>query len=106
VISNESCLVNISTLLASPYNVDGGDSIYAKVSAVNFYGETAQSTEGNGAYYTRVPDAPLSLAENISVRTSTTDGLTWTDGLNSGGVPIIGYRINMRVNGESEFSII
>lgn len=28
------------TLLASPFNIDGGDSIWAKVVAVNFYGET------------------------------------------------------------------
>jgi hypothetical protein len=49
-------LINISTLLAAPYNVDGGDSIWAKVEAENVYGTTEQSAEGNGAYYTRVPD--------------------------------------------------
>jgi hypothetical protein len=73
--------------------------VYAKVVAVNTYGETAQSTEGNGAYYTRVPDSPINLAEDISQRTSTTDGLTWDDGTNNGGVAIIDYRINMRVQG-------
>lgn len=56
VISNEYCLINISTLLASPFNVDGGDSIWAKVEAENLYGVTTQSAEGNGAYYTRVAD--------------------------------------------------
>lgn len=40
VITNEYCHINISTLIAAPYNVDGGDSIYAKVVAVNLYGET------------------------------------------------------------------
>lgn len=40
VIANEYCYVSIPTLLATPYGVDGGDSIFAKVSAVNFYGET------------------------------------------------------------------
>lgn len=82
--------------MIASYNLDGGDSVFAKVIAVNTYGETAYSTEGNGAYYTRVPDIPLSLTEDNSVRTSTTNGLTWSDGTNNGGVPIIDYRINMR----------
>lgn len=94
VISTSSCLINISTLLASPYNVDGADYIYAKVLAANVYGESDQSVEGNGAYYTRVPDAPVNVQEDISVRTYTDDGLTWQDGVNNGGVPIIDYRVN------------
>jgi hypothetical protein len=40
VISNRYCHIEISTLIAS-YNLDGGDSVYAKVVAVNFYGESA-----------------------------------------------------------------
>lgn len=104
VISNRYCHIQINTLIAS-YNLDGGDSVFAKVIAVNFYGETAHSTEGNGAYYIRVPDVPLNLAEDNSVRTSTTNGLIWADGTNNGGVPIIDYRINMRQQGGS-YSII
>lgn len=104
MIANEYCHINISTLIAS-FNLDGGDSVYAKVVAVNVYGETAQSVEGNGAYYTRVPDIPISLAEDISQRTSTTDGLTWSDGVNNGGVSIIDYRINMREQSGS-YSVI
>lgn len=41
VIANQYCYVQISTLIAEPYNFDGGDSIYAKVSAVNQYGESS-----------------------------------------------------------------
>lgn len=41
VIANKECSITISTLLAAPYNMDGGDSVYAKVSAVNFYGESS-----------------------------------------------------------------
>jgi hypothetical protein len=63
VISNRYCHIDISTLIAS-FNLDGGDSVYAKVVAVNTYGETAQSSEGNGAYYSRVPDSPINLAED------------------------------------------
>jgi hypothetical protein len=94
VISNQYCHIDISTLIAS-FNLDGGDSVYAKVVAVNSYGETDQSVAGNGAMHTRIPDAPI-LSEDITHRTSTTDGLSWVDGANNGGVPIIDYRINMR----------
>jgi hypothetical protein len=52
--------------------------------------------EGNGAYYERVPDSPINLLEDITQRTSTTDGLTWDDGANNGGVAIIDYRISKR----------
>lgn len=105
VISNSECLINISTLLAAPYGVDGGDHISAKVSASNVYGESDRSAEGNGAYYTRVPDIPINLAEDISVRTYTTDGLTWEDGVNSGGVPIIDYRVNIRELGAPTYTV-
>lgn len=77
VISNKYCHVTIATLIASPYLLDGGDSISAKVIAVNQYGESDYSIEGNGAYYTEIPNAPINLAEDISVRTTSTNGLTW-----------------------------
>jgi hypothetical protein len=49
----------------------------------------------------RVPDIPINLSEDISQRTSTTDGLTWDDGANNGGVAIIDYRINIKEQGGS-----
>jgi hypothetical protein len=52
------------------------------VQAFNDYGESLISSTGNGAYYIRVPDIPVSLAEDITQRTATTDGLTWSNGLN------------------------
>jgi hypothetical protein len=39
VISNKYCHINISTLISS-FNLDGGDSVYAKVVAVNLYGDS------------------------------------------------------------------
>jgi len=69
------------------------------VSASNFYGESVLSTAGNNAYYTTEPDAPINLAEDVSKRTSTKVGLTWEDASNTGGMPIIDYRIKQRVAG-------
>lgn len=40
VISNMYCYIDITTLLGSPFNIDGGDSIWAKVVATNVYGDT------------------------------------------------------------------
>lgn len=84
---------------SDPYNIDGGDHIYAKVSAVNVYGESDLSVEGNGAYYTRVPDQPVNVVEDRTAKTSTTVNLVWADGVNNGGVEIIDYRINMGLGG-------
>jgi hypothetical protein len=39
------------------------------------------------------------LAEDISARSSSTDGLTWSDGANNGGLIIDDYRISMREQG-------
>lgn len=60
VIDDAACFIDISTLLAN-YNLDGGDSIYAKVTAANIYGESVQSESGNGAYYIRVPDQVINV---------------------------------------------
>lgn len=88
ILLNKFCYIDLTTLLAIPYNVDGGDSVYAKVSAVNFYGESALSVEGNGAYYTREPDSPIQVLEDVTGKTSTTINLVWQDGSNNGGEPI------------------
>jgi hypothetical protein len=104
VLSNNYCEINIATVLAAPYNVDGGDHIWAKVSAANVYGESAQSSAGNDAMYTRVPDSPISLAEDSLQRTATTIGITWADGSNNGGVAITNYKIEYRAQGGSTFT--
>lgn len=36
------------------------------------------------------------------MRTSTTDGLTWSDGFNNGGVVILDYRIKRRESGTAD----
>lgn len=80
--------------------------MYAKVIAVNAYGETVESTEGNGATYTRVPDSPINLTEDNSVRTSTENGLTWNPGAHNGGLTVQDYRINQKEQGASSYSVI
>jgi hypothetical protein len=45
------------------------------------------------------------VSEDISQRTSTTDGLTWADGVNNGGVAILDYRVNIKEEGGNYITI-
>jgi hypothetical protein len=49
ILDTLSCEVDLSTLTSEPYNLVSGDEVYAKVSAINFYGESDQSVAGTGA---------------------------------------------------------
>jgi len=48
--------------------------------AFNSYGNSLNSTLGNGAVIVTVPDAPVSLAENVATRGPTQIGITWQQG--------------------------
>jgi len=72
------CTVPVTVLRAAPFNLPWGSSVYAKVVAKNIYGNSLESLNGNGAIITTTPDAPINLAEDYSVRTKSTLGLTWT----------------------------
>jgi len=61
IITVRQCSIPYATLLAAPFNLPWGSSIYAKVSAVNIMGSSVVSAAGNGATMMRVPDAPVSL---------------------------------------------
>ena len=49
VVSNRQCNISLDTLKATPYSLVLGDSVKAKIIAVNVYGESEMSTEGSGA---------------------------------------------------------
>lgn len=70
-----------------------GDSVYAKVKAINIVGESAFSEVGNGAFMITKPDAPVNLADNLPFTHKTQIALTWEDGAENGGTPVIDYRI-------------
>jgi len=100
-----TCTIPVSVFTASPYSLAWGSSIYVKVVATNLYGDSTESSEGNGAVITTSPDAPVNLAENTSQRTKSTLGLTWSAGSSNGGASIIDYRISMAESGGS-FSVL
>jgi len=70
-----------------------GDSIHAKVLAINFYGEGLMSASGNGASCVLVPSAPINLQNNGTVTNALRVGFSWMNGPSTGGKPILDYTI-------------
>ena len=71
-----------------------GDSIFATVVAINYYGESPASDQGNGAIVLLVPDAPTGLADAVDITSAYIIGITCNDGMSTGGSPIIDYRVS------------
>jgi hypothetical protein len=88
-------------LRTTPYSLEWGSSVNAKVIATNTYGNSDESLAGNGAMITTTPDVPTSIIEVYADRTKSTLGLTWTDPVFTGGDVIIDYRINIAEQGGS-----
>lgn len=49
---------------------------------------------GNGAQILTVPDAPISLQNVAQLTDQDTVGLTWSDASQTGGTPVIDYRVS------------
>ena len=65
MFNSASCLVALNVLTAAPYSLTQGQYIIVKVIAPNFYGNSLESLQSDGAENSRivlVPDAPFSLA--------------------------------------------
>jgi hypothetical protein len=94
IISALQCSLPLTVLGDTPYSLVSGDSIFAKIVAINFYGESAASDGGNGAIIAATPFAPINLLDSVDVTTAYIIGFTWSDGSSNGGYPIIDYRIS------------
>lgn len=91
ITASTQCSIPLSVLTAAPYSLVFGDSVFAKVVAYNYYGESAESDSANGAVILLVPDSPILLTENSAVTTAYVIGFSWLDGVSTGGTPIIDY---------------
>jgi hypothetical protein len=95
IVTDRECTVPLSVLTdPAVYSLSLGDSVYAKVVAINFYGESIESDGGNGATVLVVPSAPVNLQDDTSVTTATVIGFTWSNGISTGGSPILDYRVS------------
>ena len=95
------CTVPVTALKSTPFSLDWGTSVYAKVVAINAYGDSSASDAGNGAIITTSPDAPTSLTEVYEQRTKSTIGLAWTAPVFKGGAVIDEYRVSYAVQGQA-----
>lgn len=88
-----SCQVPFTSLRTTPFSLQWGSSLYAKVTAVNAYGNSVESTEGNGAIILTNPDAPLNFVNVPGITLGTRIGLSWVEGNSNGGTAVIDYSI-------------
>jgi hypothetical protein len=93
ILEATQCTVPLSALTSAPYSLGFGDSIYAKVTAINYYGDSMESTQGNGGVIVLVPDPPINLRDNTATTTAYVIGLIWEDASSTGGQPIIDYKV-------------
>jgi hypothetical protein len=63
-LSNFLCSIPLTTLIEAPYSLTLLNSVYAKIVATNYYGDSEESLSGNGAKIFLVPDAPVNLQKN------------------------------------------
>jgi hypothetical protein len=66
VMEAKECRIQIlTTLLAEPFSLPWGSSVYARVVATNIVGDSPFSVVGNGAIMLTIPDAPIDLADDV-----------------------------------------
>ena len=76
-----------------PHSLSLGDSVYAKVLAINYYGEGLMSNSGNGATCVLVPTKPIFLTNDGAITSESVIAFTWSQGVSTGGRPILDYRV-------------
>lgn len=81
-------------MIASPFSLSLGDEVFVHVIAVNLYGESIASDDGNGAIIALVPDAPVNLANDLTTTSATVIKITWEEGASHNGASVIDYRIS------------
>jgi len=54
-----SCTIQVSKLRAEPFSLEWGTGVYAKIMAINIYGNSVISEPGNGAIIITNPDTPI-----------------------------------------------
>ena len=89
------CIIPSIVLHEAPFNLPWASHVYAKLYATNLYGDSGESLAGDGAVIVAIPDKPVNLQEDYSQRSATTLGLTWEDGADPGGLPVLDYRITI-----------
>jgi hypothetical protein len=93
-VTSTQCTIPKEVLHDVPFDLPWGSHIYARVIATNIYGSSEISVDGNGGIIVHQPEKPINLVEDYSLRTPTTLGLMWDNGLDDGGLPVLDFRIS------------
>jgi hypothetical protein len=96
VLGEASCDIPATAFNEAPFNLPWGSELFAKIVAVNSKGSSSESDVSSGAFLYRRPDKPLNVLENLSERTISTLGFSWTPGAENGGLPVEDYRIHVQ----------
>jgi hypothetical protein len=95
----QTCSIPMNILGQSPYFLNRGDGIYAKITSTNAISRTSEAI-GNGAIYTNcqngAPDAPKNLMEMVGFKTSRSLNVQWTSGDCDGNSAIQRYTVYYR----------
>jgi hypothetical protein len=94
-----TCTIPVGVLRSTPFSLEWGTSVFAKVVAVNLYGNSEESTAGNGGIIKITPGAPTNLAEVYEQKSKSTIGLTWLEPAFVGDVAIVDYRVSYAEQG-------
>lgn len=90
-------------LITPPFSLNWGTNVNAKVIATSSFGDSVESSEGNGAVIITSSDYPLDLKDDASLRTKSTLGLTWSPPIFLGGSEILDFRVSMKTAAGSSF---
>lgn len=96
IVTGLSCTIPSSKFVEAPFSLAWGSSLTAKVVAVNVKGDSIESDAGNGGIILTQPDAPINLVNVPLITNSNSVGLSWEDGANDGGSPVIDYRVSFK----------
>lgn len=94
MVANRICIIYIDTLIVEPYNLVLDESVYVKLKATNFYGDSDFSEPGNGATIQLIPDAPINLANDAAITNAYTIAFTWEEGPSDGSSPVLDYDVH------------
>ena len=85
-----TCTIAVIKLTQGPFNLVVGQSIRAKVVAINIVGDSEPSLVGAGAILVTKPEAPFDLKIDASQTSASQIVVRWSEP-NDGGKPISGY---------------
>jgi hypothetical protein len=97
IVSATICNIPGQTLNDAPFEIPWGSNVYVKIIATNVKGNSQESDLGYEAVLYRRPDMPINFSEDLSLRTISTIGLVWEEGVENGGAMVEDYIITVYI---------